>query len=85
MEALSNGQQRSQVFTPTDTLFWGFVMDNVYVPPLPMALKGLKHRSQQPVPKLMTLFFADYGRRLHTGLALFEQLRAVTFNFTSLP
>jgi len=85
MEALSNSQPRSQIFTPMDTLFWGFVIDNVYVPPLPMALEGLKHRLQQPVPKLMTLFFADYGRRLHTGLTLFEQLRAVTLNFTILP
>lgn len=85
METLSNGQPRSQIFTPMDTLFWGFVKDNVYVPPLPMALKGLKHRLQNSVPKLMTLFFADYGRRLHTGLTLFEQLRAVIFNFTILP
>jgi hypothetical protein len=85
MDALSNSQPRSQIFTPIDTLLWRFVTDNVYVPPLPMALKGLKHKLQQPVPKLMTLFFAEYGRRLHTGLTLFEQLRAVAFNFTVLP
>jgi len=66
-----------------DTLFWGFVMD-VYVHLLPMALKELTHRLQQPVPKLMTLFFADYGRRLHTVLTLFKQLRAGTFNLTIL-
>lgn len=85
MEVLSNSQQRSQIFTPMDTLFWGFVMDNVNVPPLPMALKGLKHILQQPVPKLMTLFFADCAWSLHTGLTLSEQVRAVTFNFTILP
>jgi hypothetical protein len=85
MEALSNDQLSSQIFTTMDTLFWVFVTDNVYVPPLPMALKGLKHRLQQPVPKLMKLFFTDYGRRMHTGLTLFEQLRAVALNFTILP
>jgi hypothetical protein len=68
----STNQQstRSQIFTPIDTLFWGFVTNNVNVPPLPMALRGLKHRLQQPVPKLIMLFFADYGRRLHTSFPL---------------
>jgi hypothetical protein len=32
-----------------NTLFWGFVTVNVYVPPLLMALNRQKHRLQQPV------------------------------------
>lgn len=38
---------RSPDLTPCDFFLWGYIKDNVYVPPLPQTLEELKHRIEE--------------------------------------
>jgi hypothetical protein len=43
-DALIRWPPRSPDLTPSDFLFWGFVKDTVFVPPLPANLSDLRNR-----------------------------------------
>jgi hypothetical protein len=43
-DALMQWPPRSPDLTPCDFLFWGFVKDTVFVPPLPANLRDLRNR-----------------------------------------
>jgi hypothetical protein len=67
--------------TPMDFLLWGFVKDNVYVPPLPTTLMSSTHGSERPVQTMIRKFPTTCGRRLNIGFMLLEPLVALTMGF----
>jgi hypothetical protein len=68
--------------TPMDFFLWGFVKDNIYIPPrCRQYYMSSIHESEMPVQILIRKFSTACGRRLNIGLMLLEILVLLTLNF----
>jgi hypothetical protein len=48
--------------TPIDFFLWGFVKDEVNVPPMPITLKNLKDRTRTAITKFISLYCKSLAR-----------------------
>jgi hypothetical protein len=48
-----------------DFSFWGFVKDNVYIPPMPVDLQELGDRIVKAIALVHVTFWANYGSNLN--------------------